>query len=289
MDNLRLLPASHASQREDCGVILRLARQARGLTQAQAGQLAGYSAATISRFETGDRRLSDIRTLRRLATALDFAPEIFGITRSLPEPPAAARAAFPPRAPSLTTVVTARPQDGDEVRRRELLAGLTGLTGALLLPIPGTPAGPGPDPLAGSLEAILTGRSTPAAPVRLPALRKRLATAWQAFETCHYQALTTQLPGLVSTAAASRDDTASRTRQAYGAILADAYVLASELALKANEDSIAWVTADRALPAARDSGDPAAIAAASRAVAMAMRRLGHYDGATVMLTSTARP
>ncbi len=288
MDNLRLLPAPHASQHEDCGVILRLARQARGLTQAQAGQLAGYSAATISRFETGDRRLSDIGTLRRLATALDFAPEIFGITRSLPEPRVAARAAFPPRAPSLTTVVTARQQDGDEVRRRELLAGLTGLTGALLLPVPGMPAGPGPDPLAGSLEAILTGRSTPAAAVPLPALRKRLATAWQAFETCHYQALTTQLPGLVSAAAASRDDTASRTRQACSAILADAYVLASELALKANQDSIAWVTADRALPAARDSGDPAAIAAASRAVAMAMRRLGHYDGATAMLTSTAQ-
>jgi len=64
-------------------------------------------------------------------------------------------------------------------------------------------------------------------------------------------------------------------------------VLASELALKANEDGIAWVAADRALPAARDSGDPAAIAAASRAVAMAMRRQGHYDGATAMLTSTA--
>jgi transcriptional regulator with XRE-family HTH domain len=86
MDNLRLLPAPHASQHEDYGVLLRLARQARGLTQAQAGQLAGYSAATISRFETGDRRLSDIGTLRRLATALDLAPEIFGITRSLPEP-----------------------------------------------------------------------------------------------------------------------------------------------------------------------------------------------------------
>ena len=52
MDNLRLLPASHASQHEDYGVLLRLARRARGLTQAQAGQLAGYSAATISRFET---------------------------------------------------------------------------------------------------------------------------------------------------------------------------------------------------------------------------------------------
>ena len=96
-----------------------------------------------------------------------------------------------------------------------------------------------------------------------------------------------QLPDLVGAAAASRASAAGPTRQAFSAILADAYVLASELAPKANEDGIAWVAADRALPAARDSGDPAAIAAASRAAAMAMRRQGHYDGATAMLTSTA--
>ena len=291
MDSLSSLFASPATRDAlrggDYGALLRLARHARGLTQAQAGQLAGYSAATISRFETGARRLADIETLRRLAVALNITPELFGLTPGAPESRAAARAASPPRAPSLTTVVTARPQDGDEVRRRELLAGLTGLAGALLLPLPGTPARPGADPLASSLEAILTGRAAPAAPVPLPALRKGLTTAWQAFETCRYQALAGQLPDLAGAAAASRASATGHTRQAFSAILADTYVLASELALKANEDGIAWVAADRALPAARDSGDPAAIAAASRAVAMAMRRQGHYDGATAMLTSTA--
>ena len=288
MDGLSSLFASPAARDAlrsgDYGALLRLARQARGLTQAQAGQLAGYSAATISRFETRARRLADIETLRRLAAALNVTPELFGLTA---ESRVAGRAASPPGAASLTTVVTARPQDGDEVRRRELLAGLTGLAGALLLPLPGTPAGPGKDPLASNLEAILTGRSAAAAPVSVPALRKGLTTAWQAFETCRYQALAGQLPNLVGAAAASRASATGPTRQAFSVILADAYVLASELALKANEDGIAWVAADRALPAARDSGDPAAIAAASRAVAMAMRRQGHYDGATAMLTSTA--
>ena len=169
------------------------------------------------------------------------------------------------------------------MRRRELLAGLTGRAGALLLPLPGTPAGPGKDPLASNLEAILTGRSASAAPVSIPALRKSLTTAWQAFETCHYQALAGQLPDLVGAAAASRASATGPVWQAVSAILADTYVLASELALKANEDGIAWVAADSALPAARDSGD----AAASRAVAMAMRRQGHYDGATAILSSTA--
>lgn len=179
MDGFSSLFASQATRDAlkggDYGALLRLARQARGLTQAQAAQLAGYSAATISRFETGARRLADIETLRRLAVALNITPELFGLAA-----------------------------------------------------------------------------------------------------------------GLVSAAAASRASAACRTRQAFSAILADTYVLASELALKANEDGMAWVAADRALPAARDSGDPAAIAAASRAVAMAMRRQGHYDGATSILTSTAQ-
>jgi hypothetical protein len=71
------------------------------------------------------------------------------------------------------------------------------------------------------------------------------------------------------------------------AALADAYVLVSELAEKAGEDGISWVAADRAVTAARGSGEPAMIAAASRAVAIAMRRLGHYNAATTLLTGTA--
>jgi tetratricopeptide (TPR) repeat protein len=50
---------------------------------------------------------------------------------------------------------------------------------------------------------------------------------------------------------------------------------------------MSWVAADRALAAARDSEDPATLASASRSVAIAMRRLGHYDAATSMLTRAA--
>jgi tetratricopeptide (TPR) repeat protein len=64
-------------------------------------------------------------------------------------------------------------------------------------------------------------------------------------------------------------------------------VLASELATKSGQDGMAWVAADRAMTAASDSGHPATIAAACRAVAIAMRRLGHYDAATSLLTRTA--
>jgi transcriptional regulator with XRE-family HTH domain len=271
----------------DYGVLLRLARRARGLTQAQAGQLAGYSGATISRFETGTRRLADIQTLRRLAVAFDIAPELFGLAADVPESRTVNCAASLPSGPSLTTVVTARPQDGDEVRRRELLAGLTGLAGALALPLPKSAAGPDTNAVGNSLAAILTNRGATTGPASVPALRQALADAWQAFDTCHYQALAGQLPGLVEATGASHACAVGHSRQAFSSILADAYVLTSELALKANEDGIAWVAADRALSTARESGDPAAIAASSRAVAMAMRRQGHYTGATALLTGTA--
>jgi transcriptional regulator with XRE-family HTH domain len=83
MDNLCLLLAAgdvrDAARRGDYGVVLRLVRQRKGLTQDQAGRLAGYSAATISRFETGARRLADVATLRHFAAVLEVSPEVFGL------------------------------------------------------------------------------------------------------------------------------------------------------------------------------------------------------------------
>ena len=57
--------------------------------------------------------------------------------------------------------------------------------------------------------------------------------------------------------------------------------------MKLNEDGLALAAADRGRAAARASGDPTAIAGSARSVAIALRRLGHRDGATRLLTSTA--
>jgi hypothetical protein len=133
------------------------------------------------------------------------------------------------------------------------------------------------------LEEILTGGGTPAPPIALNKLRTGLTTAWQDFGNCRYQALALRLPSLIRAAAASRDQAAGGNRRAFNAALADAYVLA----FKTKEDAMAWVAADRAQTAARDSEDPATIAAACRSVAIAMRRIGHYDAATTLLTRTA--
>jgi hypothetical protein len=134
---------------------------------------------------------------------------------------------------------------------------------------------------------LLLAEVSGAAPVPLGQVRASLAAARGAFEGCRYRELAGRLPGLARAAHASRDAATGRTRERLSVALAGTYALASGLSVKLNEDGMAWVAADRSLAAARKTADAATIAVASRAVAIAMRRLGHYDGATRLLTTTA--
>lgn len=61
------------------GEIIRLARRAAGLRQADLGARMGYSAATISRFETGRRPLANVDTLLRFCRVLAIPPVFFGL------------------------------------------------------------------------------------------------------------------------------------------------------------------------------------------------------------------
>jgi ATP/maltotriose-dependent transcriptional regulator MalT len=70
------------------------------------------------------------------------------------------------------------------------------------------------------------------------------------------------------------------------ALLADAYSLASNLCTRLNDDALAWVTADRARSAARASGGGTSLAEAARVASIAMRRHGHREAATTLLTET---
>jgi len=49
---------------------LRLAREQRGISQRDLGKAMGVSAATISRYETGERKLT-VEAARRIASVLD--------------------------------------------------------------------------------------------------------------------------------------------------------------------------------------------------------------------------
>jgi transcriptional regulator with XRE-family HTH domain len=60
------------------GALIRMARIARQLSLVQAGELVGYSASTLSRIETGQRKPTDVTQLRRFADALGIPPHLFG-------------------------------------------------------------------------------------------------------------------------------------------------------------------------------------------------------------------
>ncbi len=180
------------------------------------------------------------------------------------------------------------------MRRRQVLAGLVGITIAGALP--GTArAASGEE----SLEALLLAKAqVPAAPVPLVTLELALEQAQHAFERCEYSELTGAMPRLIATAHASRDAAAGQMRERMSAALARAYLLGSELATKRHRDTVARVAADRSHAAADASDDPLAIAASSRAIGMSMRRdalaaperidrEAGLTGAITMLTKTA--
>jgi transcriptional regulator with XRE-family HTH domain len=272
------------------GEVLRLARLAAGLRQADLGARSGYSASTISRFETGRRPLSDLVTLRGFCQVLSIPPALFGLapqghgSLSL----SASLAATPPG----TRVVTHQPPDGQDgdgpVDRRELLTAMVSLTGAAVTGAAlGTTSVTPEDPRAEILQAMLTGQSK-TLPAPVPSLERSVAAARVSFDTCRYHLLSQRLPVLISRLESSTG--AARTLADCEHLLrltADAYCLASQLCVKLGEDAMAWVTADRALSAARRSGSPIALAAASRRVSIAMRRHGHHRAAVTILTSTA--
>ncbi|MFD0279511.1 XRE family transcriptional regulator [Kitasatospora sp. NPDC127111] len=138
---------------------------------------------------------------------------------------------------------------------------------------------PGTDPLEQALF-------NPATPVRLPGLPAALARARSDFRAARYDQLRATLPAILSGAEAERDAASGQRREKAHAVLARAHVLATELAVKDSAD-YAWVTADRALTAARASGSSIVVGEAARVLAITMRRSGRITSAVQLLTSVA--
>jgi transcriptional regulator with XRE-family HTH domain len=96
-----------------------MARIAANLTLEQAGKRAGYSAATLSRLETGRRRLTDVTVLRRLAHVFQIPPALFGLADSDGVP-----ATYQGLSTDMVPGSRLRKGGDDPVRRRGLLVGL---------------------------------------------------------------------------------------------------------------------------------------------------------------------
>ncbi|HEY9474854.1 MAG TPA: helix-turn-helix transcriptional regulator, partial [Mycobacteriales bacterium] len=279
-----------AQDHRDAGTIVRIARQAEGLTLAQLGARCGYSASQVSRYERGIQPLTDIVVLRRFADALELPPQIFGLFPLTVDPQERHNTATRHKVRRINSTplrVGCRPlrEDGeDPVRRRELLAGIVGVAGGAALGRPAAHATT-PDPTAG-VEELLYGH-TAAEPLPLATLRSATTWARDAFQAARYRSLSTELPKLIAAATATCDQAHGDDRLHASALLADAYTVTCNLMVKLNDDTLAWATADRAFQAAVHSEDPLALADARRSVATVLRRTGRAAKAHNLLVTAA--
>jgi transcriptional regulator with XRE-family HTH domain len=272
----RLPAARQAAADGDHRIVLRLARTAAGWTLAQAGQHAGYSAATMSRFETGARALRDVNTLRHFASVFRIPSEMLGLTAT-----GVAGRAEP--AAGVTFDADPPATGGDEpVHRRAFLFGLASgpiLAGATP---PSAQATGTPGSLVAGLEGMLLRRPpAPGAgdPGRLTA---RLAAIKTDFQACRYAAVTTALPALIadSTHHGAADPSAA-------AVLAEAYNTAANILIKLDTPGPGWIAADRAMAAARSSGNPVVAASVTRNMVSLCRRERRFDTAQQLAVEAA--
>lgn len=270
----------------DLGGIVRGIRNANHITLADLSKRCGYSTSTLSRMERGKQPISDVRVLRSLAEALRVPPRLFGLADTPPRPMLPARPLARVGVP--TSDELALDEETDSMRRRTLLlAGLTSLAGAATLGHSGHSIA-----AANTFRALETSLLDPLAtggvPVGVPRLRQQVVAARSVFQLGRYTDVVGRLPGLLSTATATRAEAATGEQLAeVTGLLAELYVLASELMVKLGNDRLAWTTADRAVQVADSAHDVLTQAGARRAWAIVLRRAGHADTAQRLVVDTA--
>ncbi|MFI9327557.1 helix-turn-helix domain-containing protein [Kitasatospora sp. NPDC052868] len=245
---------------------MRAARCAQRMTQAQLGRACGYSASAISRVEAGLLRPAE-QPLLLIAQALDLSRDAIGVGRRA------------------TLAADVTPDQEDAMLRRQLLvAGAAAVGASALSSTAASASASRPDASARIVGALY--EPAVSAPTSLPQLGRALASARTHFTAARYADLGETLPTLLGTAQATRDALSGGAREEANACAARAWVLATELALKGHAD-VAWPAADRALAAARASGDPVVQGEAARVLAITMRRAGRPAAAVDLLRRTA--
>jgi transcriptional regulator with XRE-family HTH domain len=270
------MTTDHASARPtpgEIGALLRRARTTAGLSLEEAGQLIGYSAATLSRWENGHRRGWTITELLRLAEAYGIPPNQLGL------------AASSPPFGSSPDMVSAGSDNGggDWMRRRDLLAGAIGVTTGAAV---GSPAHADAEAPA-TIEDVIFGRVT-AQPLPDQQLTAQIAAARADFRACRYSQASRRLPRLLAQAEAARRQAGPIDASGASTRLAQTYCVATQLLLKLHDDGLACATADRAVHAADAGGDPVVAAESGGLAAKVLRRAGHPDGAQRLIMDVAQ-
>ncbi|MGW4030669.1 XRE family transcriptional regulator [Streptomyces sp. NPDC004838] len=167
------------------------------------------------------------------------------------------------------------------MRRRRLLGGLA-VTAAAAAGIPLPSGSPQPDTDAAAGNALVAGLRDAmlgigARPPGTELPDTLLERALAAFHVCDYTALAVLLPAAIRTGHADGTDTC----------LARAYVLATRMLVKLDEQQLGWMAADRARQYAGSTGDPMQSAEAARQLAVLARRAGWHDQALSIALAAA--
>ncbi|WP_405614382.1 helix-turn-helix domain-containing protein [Streptomyces sp. NBC_01511] len=277
--------ARRALAARDLAAVIKHFRQYTGASQTTVGSLAGLAQSDVSAIERGVRQVQSVDVLMRIAEGLAIPLSLLGLADESGSADPPARHNAPAPLPPAAMVTEAELED--DVRRRELMAGALGLGASLTAGADSDAAAAeqaAQNPAAAVERALFepaTGR-----PTSLSDLADGLTTAREMFSGARYAALGGALPSLIATAEATRDAATGHARERAQAAVARAYVLATELAVKQHSEA-AWATADRALIAARASGDPRPLSDAARVLAITMRRAGRSSAAVDFLARTA--
>ncbi|MEV4249180.1 helix-turn-helix transcriptional regulator [Streptosporangium canum] len=270
------------------GQLVRQTRQAQRLTLAQLGQLTGYSAAQVSRYERGISPMTDVAVLRCFAEALGIPHPAFGLV------PSQARHGHTTvsttaylRLPAHKVGGTQREDGEDPVRRRNLLANLAvtaaAAAGSRLLRSGAAQADEallGEVLVAGLRDAMLgLGDTVNASPEQLPAELARVLTD---FHTCRYGSLAVRLPRLIRAGHAL-----SLSAPDHYALLAQRYVVTTRMLIKLDEQQLGWMAADRARQLAEAGGDVLTMAEAARNLAVLARKAGWSEQAMSIALAAA--
>jgi transcriptional regulator with XRE-family HTH domain len=269
--------------RPEAGAVVRIARAARQWSQAELGRRCGYSASQVSRWETGRLPLRDVELLRKLADVLALPPAVFGL-----EDVAGRASSHATGIRHKVVRVTNPPAEEDDPVRRRAFLQLAALAGSSLAS-PGTAAAPvgEADPaavLASQLGDVLLGPRRPGAPTPVTSLTAALTAARQEFTTCRYLPLAARMPSLIISAEATA---AHRNDPSVQQVLAEVYNLTTRALIKLEASGLEWISADRALRAARTAEAPLTLAEAQRLVASVARRAGYHHRAQELILAAA--
>ncbi|GAA2838849.1 hypothetical protein GCM10010505_72420 [Kitasatospora aburaviensis] len=261
------------------GKFIALRRAEMEWTQLRLAAELDRSEVWMSLVERDLQRVKDLTLLRRLAQVLRCE---LNELMALPQP-ASERPRSRPRKSTSVTLTSSSAAEEDDVRRRPFL---TLAAAALFTPVAGQQAAHAEttSPLAGLEDLLLYGTGRVPAPRSEPtheSVTASLLTSHREFKAAQYDALAEALPSRIAAAqmVGSTEERALNVAQLYN--------LAVRLCIKIGDNNLVAITADRALTAARDGGDPLVVAEAQRMVSSAWRRQGSLARATDIVVVAA--